>query len=87
MGELSDNERKVLRAVLTNDFHEEPLGEARIGASIWSASLNEAAEPTGITDGKILSAIVSLLTQKKLVKSDGETIELTQEGYVAATKG
>ena len=84
MAELTDNEVKVLRAILTNDFHEEPLGEARIGGSVWCASLNDAGEPSGIKDGKILSATVSLLAQKKFVVTDGEMIELTKAGYEAA---
>jgi hypothetical protein len=85
MADLSENERKVLRAVLTNEMHESPLGPERVGASIWCESLNAAAEPTGIKDGKILSAIISALVTKKLVKSDGETVELTKEGYEAAS--
>jgi hypothetical protein len=86
MTELTDNEMKLLRAILTNEAHEAPLGTERIGSSIWCESINEATEPSGIKDGKILSAIVSLLSQKKLVVSDGETIELTAAGYEAATK-
>jgi hypothetical protein len=86
MTDLSDNELKILRAILTNEAHETPLGEERIGSSIWCESINEAKEPSGIKDGKILSAIVSLLSQKKLVVTDGETIELTQAGYEAAAK-
>jgi len=84
MTELTNDERKLLRAILTNELHEAPLGEARIGSSIWCESINDAAEPTGIKDGKILSVIVSRLAQKKLVISDGETIELTRAGYEAA---
>jgi len=81
---LSDNEVKILRAILTNEAHEVPLGEERIGSSIWCESINEAKEPSGIKDGKLLSAIVSLLSQKNLVVTDGETIELTKAGYEAA---
>jgi hypothetical protein len=84
MAELSENERKILRAVLTNKIHEGPLGPERIGVSVWCESLNEADEPTGIKDGKILSALISALITKKLVTSDGETIELTQAGFAAA---
>lgn len=85
MSDISKDEFKVLRAILTNEFHDMPLGEARIGSAVWCASLDEAAEPCGIKDGKILSAIVSTLAHKKLVVSDGETIALTQAGYAAAT--
>jgi hypothetical protein len=87
MSDVSENERKILRAILTNDLHEAPLGEGRIGASVWCESLNDAGEPSGITDGKLLSALISLLAQKKLVKTDGETIELTQAGYGVASAG
>jgi hypothetical protein len=86
MTELTDNELKILRAILTNEAHETPLGEERIGSSVWCESINEAKEPSGIKDGKLLSALVSLLSQKKLVISDGETIELTKAGYDAAVK-
>jgi hypothetical protein len=86
MTELSDNEMKILRAILTNEAHDAPLGAERIGSSVWCASINEATEPSGIKDGKIQSAIVSLLSQKKLVVTDGEMIELTQAGYEAAAK-
>jgi len=84
MAELSDNERKILRAILTNNAHDAPLGDGRIGSSVWCESLNEAAEPSGIKDGKILSATVSLLANKGLVVTDGETIELTKAGYLSA---
>ncbi len=84
MTDLSDNEMKILRAILTNEAHEAPLGDGRIGSSIWCESINEATEPSGIKDGKLLSALVSLLSQKKLVVTDGETIELTKAGYEAA---
>ncbi len=84
MAELSENERKILRAILTNNAHDAPLGEGRIGSTVWCESLNEAAEPSGIKDGKILSATVSLLANKGLVVTDGETIELTKAGYLSA---
>jgi len=84
MTDVSDNEMKILRAILTNEAHEAPLGPERIGSSIWCESINEASEPSGIKDGKHLSAMVSLLAQKKLVVTDNETIELTQAGYDAA---
>jgi hypothetical protein len=84
MSDISKDEFKVLRAILTNEFHDVPLGEARIGSSVWCASLDEASEPCGVKDGKILSALVSTLAHKKLVVSDGETIALTQAGYAAA---
>lgn len=84
MSELSDNEMKLLRAILTNEAHEAPLGPERIGSSVWCEAINEAKEPSGIKDGKIISALVSLLSQKKLVVADSETIELTQAGYEAA---
>ncbi len=84
MAELSENERKILRAILTNNAHDAPLGVGRIGSTVWCESLNEAAEPSGIKDGKILSATVSLLANKGLVVTDGETIELTKAGYLSA---
>lgn len=84
MNDISKDEFKVLRAILTNELHDVPLGEARIGSDVWCASLDAAAEPCGVKDGKILSALVSSLAHKKLVVSDGETIALTQAGYVAA---
>lgn len=85
MSDISQDEFKVLRAILTNEFHDAPLGRERIDSSVWCASLDEAAEPCGVKDGKILSAIVSALAHKKLVVSDGETIALTEAGYAAAT--
>ncbi|MGO9134766.1 MAG: hypothetical protein ACLP8A_12080 [Methylovirgula sp.] len=85
MADVSQDEFKVLRAILTNEFHSEPPGEARIGSAIFCESLDAAEEPCGFKDGKILSVIVSSLVNKKLVVTDGETIELTADGYVAAT--
>ncbi len=52
MSELTENEMKLLRAILTNEAHDTPLGEERIGSSVWCESINEAKEPTGIKDGK-----------------------------------
>jgi hypothetical protein len=87
MTDVSENEMKILRAILTNEAHEAPLGSDRIGSSIWAESINEAKEPSGIKDGKLISALVSLLSQKQLVVTDGETIELTKAGYETAAKG
>lgn len=84
MAELNENERKILRAILTNAGHDQPLGPERIGSSIYCETLNDAAEPSGIKDGKILSAIISLLANKGFVITDGETIELTKAGFSAS---
>jgi hypothetical protein len=84
MSDINQDEFKVLRAILTNEFHDVPPGEARIGSAIFCESLDAAAEPCGVKDGKILSTIVSSLVRKTLVVTDGETIALTAEGYAAA---
>jgi hypothetical protein len=86
MSDVTPDEHKVLRAILTNDFHDAPLGEARIGSAVFCESIDAAAEPSGFEDGKILSALVSSLVHKKLVTSDGESIALTAAGYAAAMK-
>lgn len=86
MTDLTQDEYKVLRALLTNELHDVPLGEARIGAGVFCESLDAASEPCGVKDGKILSALVSSLKHKQLVDSDGETIALTAAGYAAATQ-
>lgn len=84
MSEVSPDEFKVLRAILTNEFHSEPQGAARIGSAIFCESIDAAEEPCGFTDGKILSALVSSLARKALVSLDGEMIALTEAGYTAA---
>jgi hypothetical protein len=85
MPDVSRDEFKVLRAILTNEFHSEPPGQSRIGSDIFCESLDAAEEPCGIADGKMLSVVVSSLVSKKLVVTDGETIALTADGYAAAT--
>jgi hypothetical protein len=84
MSDVTRDEFRVLRAILTNEFHSDP-GEGRIGSAIFCESLDVSGEPCGVKDGKILSALISSLVHKKLVETDGETIALTAEGYAAAT--
>jgi hypothetical protein len=85
MNDVSRDEFKVLRAILTNEFHSAPPGHARIGSAVFCESLEAAGEPCGIANRNMLSAVISSLAQRKLVVTDGETIALTAEGYGAAT--
>jgi hypothetical protein len=85
MSDVNRDEFRVLRAVLTNQFHSEPPGEARIGSAVFCASLDTSGEACDVKDRNALSALISSLVHKKLVVSDGETIALTSDGYAAAT--
>ncbi|HTJ01171.1 MAG TPA: hypothetical protein VL492_00145 [Methylovirgula sp.] len=84
MNDVSRDEFKVLRAILTNEFHSEP-GEARIGSAIFCRSLDAATEPCGFDDGEHLADVLASLARKKLVVTDGTTVALTADGYAAAT--
>ncbi len=85
MSDVSRDEFKVLRAILTNEFHGEPPGKARIGSSIFCRSLDAATEPCGFDDGEYLAKVLVSLARKKLIVTDGTTVALTGEGYGAAT--
>lgn len=80
MTKVTQNEYKVLRAILRNNFHN-MSGAWTIGSEIWSDCINDSQEPSGI-EGKTLSAVVSSLSQKGLVKKFGpDVVALTAEGY------
>jgi hypothetical protein len=85
MSDVSRDEFKVLRAVLTNEFHSEPPGKARIGSAIFCRSLDAATEPCGFDDGEALAEVLASLARKKLIVTDGVTVALTGDGYAAAT--
>lgn len=90
---ITDNEAKVLKAVLTNDF---TMSNGRVpdkfeGSDwIWSDCINDTRFPSGI-EGKALSGVVSSLCQKGLLQTDGNSgrdacVSLTEAGYAAAVK-
>lgn len=88
--EPTDKEYRVLRAILLNDFTNvngampENYADA---TEIWANSINDSAEPSGIT-GRSLSGVCSTLAQKGLIYANGRgedaTVRLTQGGYDAA---
>lgn len=84
MNDVSRDEFKVLRAILTNEFHSEP-GKARIGSPIFCRSLDAASEPCGFDNGEHLADVLVSLARKKLIVTDGTTVALTADGYAAAT--
>jgi DNA-binding MarR family transcriptional regulator len=83
--QITENERKVLRAILTNDF-----GDGDDLAWRWSNSINDAGEPSGLS-GKTLSGVCASLAQKGLVQADGQSgrdacIRLTPAGAEIARR-
>lgn len=82
----TDNERRVLRAILCNNFHDqdrETCTEAHL-ISTWSSCINDSDEPSGI-EGQALAGVVTSLGRKRLVRvseyDPGEyVVELTAEG-------
>lgn len=89
MTEVTQNEKSVLRALLTNDFTAHNGGiPAEYGRAIewavWSDCIEDAAEPPAVS-GKALSGVCGSLVQKGLAGSDGECIWLTEAGFNVAT--
>lgn len=92
MTNLTQNESKVLKTILTNDF---TMSNGAIPATyegtdwIWSDCINDSASPSGI-EGKSLSGVVSSLCKKGLVVVDGISrdacVSLTEAGFAAAAK-
>lgn len=87
---VTTNEYRVLRALLTNFFSAN--GSAAASAyeaccEIWSDSINDASEPSGLT-GKALSGVCGSLAAKGLVRTGGygrdSYIVLTSAGYEVA---
>ncbi len=86
---ITSNERKVLRAVLTNYFTSLNGGlptEYEV-ESVWANCINDSNEPSGV-EGKRLSGVISSLNSKGLVRSSGKgedaCVALTEDGYNAA---
>lgn len=79
----TDREYRVLRAVITNQYHD---GQDPINNEIWVSEIDAAREPSGIS-GKALSGVVSSLSKKGLVVTDGECISVTEAGFIAAQGG
>jgi hypothetical protein len=79
MESITEKERKVLQGIITNDFQDAATGtEAVIMNDIWVDCLEDS---TGDLRGKILSGVVSSLSKKGLVWTDGEGIAITKEGW------
>lgn len=79
---ITENEMKVLLALLNNHFANEP------GEWIWANCINDSKKPSGL-EGKNLSAVVGSLYKKKLAELDGTSgrdacIRLTDAGIAAA---
>lgn len=90
---VTTSEMKVLRALMTNYFSTNGADAAsyeEASADIWSDSINDAAEPSGLT-GKALAGVCGSLASKGLVRTGGEGrdsyIALTLAGYEAAKVG
>lgn len=94
MTQVTNNERSVLRAILTNDY---AAGNGAIPETfvrrdwVWSNCVDCARE-TPLVEGKALSGVCGSLAQKGLVETDGNTgreacICLTEEGYRVAMEG
>ncbi len=81
---ITDNEKRVLRAILTNCFHDGTQGEDKITNPVWSNCINDADEPSGL-EGKSLSGVCGSLAQKGMIGTNDECIWLTKAGYDAAT--
>lgn len=73
---MTANELKVLKAIRENFFQN---GDPTCRSGVWVDSINDSHADSGIT-GKALSGVVSSLTAKKLVYTDGEVISLTELG-------
>lgn len=67
MTEITRNEHKVLRAILTNDFQ---------AGGTWANCINDASEPSGI-EGKALAGVVSSLAKKGLLICGGRGSDAT----------
>ena len=84
------NEYKVLRSILTNEYNANngrDNGSAE-GTETYSDSINDSREPSGIT-GRALGGVVSSLDKKGLVVADGwggrdAGVRLTEAGYNTA---
>lgn len=84
---VTENEHRVLRALLTNTFGEMNGGISddpeRHTDAKWSDCINDADEPSGLT-GRDLGAVCASLKRKALIGSSGKgrdgTIWLTLEG-------
>lgn len=82
---MTNNEFKVLRAIATNCFaptnyaSPESFDET---APVWSDSINDAGEPSGI-EGKALSGVCGSLAAKGFVNTGEDDIALTQAGFDA----
>jgi len=81
MTKVTENEKAVLKNIMINEYNswnwsEPPRDATRI--STWVDCLDMGKEK--IPSGKALSGVVSSLSQKGLVWTDGEAIELTDEG-------
>ena len=76
---LTDKERRVWRAICTNDYWNGRIGDG----AIWANGINDAAEPSGIT-GRALSALVKSLVAEGLIESQGRgrdaVIMITERG-------
>lgn len=89
MQHITDNELAVLRAILTNYFHDGLKGRETIGNLVWADCINDAGKPSGVT-GKSLSGVVSSLSRKGLIVAEGgkdACVCLTTVGYEAAIGG
>lgn len=78
MTNATDNERKVLRSLLTNDYGNGPT---------YAWVINHSSEPSGV-EGKALSGVVASLSKKGFVRCEGTgedaTVGLTAEGLLIA---
>lgn len=81
---VTNNEYKVLRSLLTNDFGDRGDGPT------YAWAINDSDEPSGIT-GKSLSGVVASLSKKGLVKceqwGDDGTVQITEAGITLARAG
>lgn len=90
---ITDKERAVLIAVLTNDYcafngqipHEGYVFDAG-DWQVWADCIDCASVTSALPSGNALSGVVSSLCKKGLLTSDGECVCFTAEGYKRARR-
>jgi hypothetical protein len=81
MTQITENERKVLTAILHNYYNS---SVNPVDIEVWSLQIEDSQKPSGL-HGRTISGVCSSLAKKGLVTTGGsgreQTIALTQAGY------